>query len=143
VLGNTILQKILYILIFALFWALIAPLTQLAFAEAPTIVDETNLPEVPEYKQYALKRVVKEWSLDEWEAFNKLVQKESSWDNLADNPSSTAFGTMQFLDSTWGSVGCVKTVDQNKQIDCGIKYLKARYNKPSNALQFHNLNGWY
>jgi len=114
-----------------------------AQAEAPAPIDEILLPVVPEYKQYALRRVVEEWSLDEWEAFNTLVIKESSWDNMADNPVSTAFGTMQFLDSTWKTVGCVKTVDQDKQIDCGIKYIKARYGYPQKALNFHLQNNHY
>ena len=126
-----------------MFWLLIAPLTQLAFAEAPTIVEKSSLPEVPQYKQYALKRVVEEWSLDEWEAFNTLVQKESSWNNTAQNQNSTAFGTFQFLNSTWGLVGCVKTTDQNKQVDCGIKYIKAVYGYPQKALNFHRQNNWY
>ena len=114
-----------------------------AQAEAPAPIDEMELPQVPEYKEYALRRVVEEWSLDEWESFNKLVQKESSWNNEAQNPVSTAFGTMQFLDSTWKTVGCVKTIDQNKQIDCGIKYIKARYGSPQKALQFHLRNNYY
>jgi membrane-bound lytic murein transglycosylase MltF len=114
-----------------------------AQAEAPAPIDEMELPQVPEYKEYALRRVVEEWSLDEWESFNKLVQKESSWNNEAQNPVSTAFGTMQFLDSTWKTVGCVKTIDQNKQIDCGIKYIKARYGSPQKALQFHLQNNHY
>jgi membrane-bound lytic murein transglycosylase MltF len=114
-----------------------------AQAEAPAPIDEMELPQVPEYKEYALRRVVEEWSLDEWESFNKLVQKESSWNNEAQNPVSTAFGTMQFLDSTWKTVGCVKTIDQNKQIDCGIKYIKKVYKTPSNAILHHDRLNWY
>ena len=116
---------------------------EIARAEAPAPIEEISLPSVPEYKQYALERVVEEWSLEEWEAFNKIVNKESSWDNTAQNPTSTAFGTFQFLNSTWQSVGCVKTVDQNKQIDCGIKYIKQRYGTPTKALKFHSLNNYY
>jgi membrane-bound lytic murein transglycosylase MltF len=115
----------------------------IASAEAPNITEEITLPDVPDYKQYALMRVVEEWSLDEWEAFNKIVQKESSWNNTAQNPNSTAYGTMQFLDSTWETVGCEKTIDQNKQIDCGIKYIKQRYGSPQKAYKFHLLHNWY
>jgi membrane-bound lytic murein transglycosylase MltF len=115
----------------------------IANAEAPAPIDEISLPDVPEYKQYALEQVVEEWSLDEWESFNKIVIKESSWNNNAQNPSSTAFGTMQFLNSTWGLVGCTKTVDQNKQIDCGIKYIKKVYGSPQKAWKFHLQNNWY
>lgn len=139
-----IIRLILKILFISLVVSFLATLTlESARAEAPSPIDEISLPDVPEYKQYALKRVVEEWSLDEWEAFNTLVQKESSWNNTAQNPNSTAFGTMQFLNSTWATVGCAKTIDQNKQIDCGIKYIKQRYGSPQKTLNFHLQNNHY
>jgi membrane-bound lytic murein transglycosylase MltF len=127
-----------------LFWLLVAPLTQLAQAEAPEIEKETiELPQVPYFKEYALNQVVSFWSIEEWEAFNQIIQNESGWDNTAQNPNSTAFGYGQFLNDTWETVGCVKTTDPNTQIDCTIKYIKARYGTPQKALQFWNVNRWY
>lgn len=153
--GNTIIPFIKYILIL-LTYLLLASLTlNIASAEAPVVDNGTHIDSVlqatisipktvvPTYKQYALTRVIEEWSLDEWESFNTIVQKESSWNNLAQNPHSTAFGTFQFLNSTWKSVGCVKTIDQNTQVDCGIKYIKQRYGTPSKALQHHKIHNWY
>lgn len=140
--GNTILRKIIFILILALFWLIVAPLTQLAQAEAPEI-EMPELPEVPYFKEYALRKVVDVWSIEEWEAFNTIIKNESGWDNTAQNPTSTAFGYGQFLNSTWKSVGCVKTLDPNIQIDCVIKYIKQRYKTPQKALRFWNQNKWY
>jgi hypothetical protein len=145
VLGNTILRKIIFILILALFWLIVAPLTQLAQAEAPVIEipEEEPLPEVKYFKEYALQQVVSVWGIDEWEAFDSIINKESGWNNTAQNPTSTAFGYAQFLNSTWASVGCVKTTNPNTQIDCAIKYIKQRYGTPTKALQFHKINNWY
>lgn len=83
------------------------------------------------------------WTGPQWTALDKLVFKESSWDHLAKNPTSTAFGLFQFLDSTWKSVGATRTSDPGKQIEAGLKYIAQRYVNPSAALAFHNKNNWY
>lgn len=76
-------------------------------------------------------------------ALLKLVEKESSFNHLAQNPTSTAFGWFQFLDSTWQAYGCEKTTDPEKQIECGFRYIEKRYGMPSEALAFHQLHNWY
>lgn len=89
-----------------MFWLIVAPLTQLAQAEAPEIeIPEVTLPEVPYFKEYAREQVMAVWSIDEWESFDKIIQNESGWDNTAQNPTSTAYGYGQFLNSTWETVG--------------------------------------
>lgn len=113
-----------------------------ARAEAPSVLEEP-LPEVPYFKEYALKQVISNWDKEQWEYFDKLIQKESSWDNEAQNPVSTAFGYGQFLNSTWELVGCQKTTNPNIQIDCTIKYVKKVYGSPQKALQFHLRNNYY
>lgn len=83
------------------------------------------------------------WTGDEWNAFNKLVMMESGWNNTAQNPTSTAYGIGQFLDSTWGGYGAHKTSDPRQQIEAMIRYIQARYGDPLNALKHENSSHWY
>lgn len=84
------------------------------------------------------------WSVGaEWTALNNVVMAESGWDNTAQNPTSTAYGIPQFLDTTWSSVGYSKTSDPVTQIAAMLKYIKQRYGDPVAAWQFHLANGWY
>lgn len=82
------------------------------------------------------------WTGGQWDALSKLVQKESSWNPNAKNPSSSAFGLFQFLDGTWGPYGD-KTSDPRLQAQYGMQYIKERYGSPENALAFHNEHNWY
>lgn len=116
---------------------LIAYLLSAQKAESAEIV------ELPNIKVYAFEKILYRWGDKQWTYFSALVDKESKWDNLADNPNSTAFGIGQFLDSTWKSVGCEKTYDQYAQVDCMLDYIELRYNSPKNALTYHNKMGWY
>lgn len=79
----------------------------------------------------------------EWTALNNIVMAESGWDNQAQNPTSTAYGIFQFLDTTWASVGYTKSSDPVVQIAAGLAYIKQRYSDPVKAWQFHLANGWY
>lgn len=79
----------------------------------------------------------------QWNALSLLLGKESSWNPNAQNPTSTAYGLFQFLDSTWGTVGATKTSDPRAQTVAGLKYIQQRYGSPSAALAFHRANNWY
>lgn len=87
------------------------------------------------------------WTGAEWEALKTLWNNESGWNNHAQNPTSTAYGIPQFLDSTWATVGYQKTSDPATQIAAGIKYIKSRpdYGTPSRALALWNSRSphWY
>jgi len=74
---------------------------------------------------------------------HELVMKESGFNPYAQNPKSTAYGLLQFLDDTWENYGCKKTNDFVIQTECGMKYIKLRYGTPTDALIFWNLNHWY
>jgi hypothetical protein len=82
------------------------------------------------------------WTGAQWDAYDKLVMKESGWRNTAQNPKSTAYGIGQFLNSTWKGYG-PKTSDPRTQIDYMLKYIANRYGDPTRALQFHLKNNWY
>jgi hypothetical protein len=58
---------------------------------------------------------------------------ESGFRNTAQNPTSSAYGLFQFLDSTWGSVGATKTSDPWQQTIAGLKYIARSYGSPANA----------
>lgn len=99
-------------------------------------------PQKPSVKEYARKMIDTTFP-GEWRYFDQLIQRESNWNPVAQNATSTAFGLGQFLNSTWKTVGCVKTKDPYIQIDCAVKYVKARYGTPQKAVKFHNRNGFY
>ncbi|HZH22414.1 MAG TPA: lytic transglycosylase domain-containing protein, partial [Geodermatophilus sp.] len=59
------------------------------------------------------------------------------------NPTSTAYGIPQFLDSTWKSTGIAKTSDGYRQIDAGLIYIENRYGSPCGAWAHSQSTGWY
>ncbi len=80
----------------------------------------------------------KDWELADW-----LITRESGWRPTAQNPNSTAYGLKQFLDGTWKGVGCVKSSDPVYQLNCGQKYVMARYGSWGGAKAFWQANRWY
>jgi hypothetical protein len=82
-------------------------------------------------------------SPSELAAWYTLGMKESGWRNTAQNPTSTAYGIGQFLNSTWKGVGMAKTSDPALQVEAMARYIKNRYGSPSRALAFHISHNWY
>jgi phage-related protein len=72
------------------------------------------------------------WGAGQMAPLISLWNGESGWNNLAANPTSSAFGIAQFLDSTWGSYG-PKTTNYKKQVEYGEDYIAGSYGTPSNA----------
>jgi hypothetical protein len=77
-----------------------------------------------------------------------LWNRESNWDNQAQNPDSGAYGIPQALPYTkmpkiaWPpSAG--GNADAAAQIDWGLRYIAERYGVPQFALAFHKQNNWY
>lgn len=83
------------------------------------------------------------WGANELSAWYTLGMKESGWRNNAQNPTSTAYGIGQFLNSTWAGVGIAKTSDAATQVEAMARYIKNRYGSPSKALAFHLSHNWY
>lgn len=69
----------------------------------------------------------------EWSSLRALIMGESGFNSNAQNPTSSAYGIFQFLDSTWGSVGASKTSDPWAQTIAGLKYIAGSYGDPINA----------
>lgn len=95
---------------------------------------------VDAYKGYAASKLGNEM---QFSCLDEMWNHESSWNPNAQNPTSTAYGIPQFLDSTWASVGGVKTSDPYKQIDYGLVYINQSYGDPCSAWAFWQANNYY
>jgi murein DD-endopeptidase MepM/ murein hydrolase activator NlpD len=80
---------------------------------------------------------------DQWAALRQIVMHESGFRNTAQNPTSTAYGMFQFLDSTWANYGGHKTSDPWLQTKYGLRYIKERYHDPNGAWRFWQEHNWY
>ena len=92
------------------------------------------------FKDYAMSKV---GSAEQFSCLEKLWGKESGWNPNAQNPTSTAYGIPQFLNSTWASTGIAKTSDGYRQIDAGLIYIENRYGSPCGAWSHSQAKGWY
>ena len=105
-----------------------------AEAEAPSIKIEQVALSNP--KAYAESLVMGyDWNPTDMVCLAKLWGKESAWNYLADNPTSSAFGIAQLLGET--------SKDPARQIRQGLKYIKHRFSTPCRALAFHTAHGYY
>jgi Transglycosylase SLT domain len=93
------------------------------------------------FQDYALGKLG--GNAGQFSCLESLWGKESGWNPNAQNPSSTAYGIPQFLDSTWASTGIAKTSDGYRQIDAGLIYIDSRYGSPCGAWDHSQANGWY
>jgi hypothetical protein len=91
------------------------------------------------YQSYALAKV----GSQQFSCLESLWGRESGWNPNAQNPSSSAYGIPQFLDSTWASTGIAKTSNGYRQIDAGLSYLDSRYGSPCGGWAHSQSTGWY
>lgn len=69
----------------------------------------------------------------QWGSLYQLIMGESGFNNLAQNPTSSAYGMFQFLNGTWKTVGGSKTADPYLQTKYGLDYIARSYGGPNNA----------
>ena len=93
------------------------------------------------YQEYALSKLGGDAS--QFSCLESLWGKESGWNPNAQNPTSSAYGIAQFLDSTWAGTGIAKTSDGYRQIDAGLIYINNRYGSPCGAWSHSQANNWY
>ena len=91
------------------------------------------------FQDYARNKV----GAGQFGCLENLWGKESGWNPNAQNPSSTAYGIPQLLDSTWGGTGIAKTSDGYRQIDAGLVYIQNAYGSPCAAWGHSQSTGWY
>ncbi|UOY02210.1 transglycosylase SLT domain-containing protein [Blastococcus sp. PRF04-17] len=103
----------------------------------------TSAPVAPSgsYQDYAMQKLGGSGS--EFSCLENLWGKESGWNPNAQNPTSTAYGIPQFLDSTWAGTGIAKTSDGYRQIDAGLIYIEQRYGSPCAAWGHSQAHNWY
>ena len=83
------------------------------------------------------------WTGGQWTGgLLPLWTQESGFNAKAQNPTSTAYGIAQFLDSTWGPFGS-KTSDPGLQIKYGLEYIKGKYGSPVAAEAHERAYNWY
>lgn len=89
------------------------------------------------------------WSVGQnWSDLVSLWNRESSWNNKAQNPSSGAYGIPQALPydkmpkSAWPPANG-GSANATAQISWGLAYIKSRYGNPVNAWAHEVANGWY
>jgi hypothetical protein len=92
-----------------------------------------------DFRAYAEQKV----GASQFSCLDRLWTKESHWNNKADNPSSTAYGIAQLLDSTWSHTGVKKTSDGYHQVDAGLVYIDKVYGSPCGAWAHSQKTGWY
>jgi hypothetical protein len=92
------------------------------------------------FQDYAMSKL---GSGSQFSCLENLWGKESGWNPNAQNPSSTAYGIPQFLNSTWAGTGIAKTSDGYRQIDAGLIYIDKAYGSPCNAWAHSQSTGWY
>ncbi|WP_062641170.1 transglycosylase SLT domain-containing protein [Streptomyces maremycinicus] len=81
---------------------------------------------------------------DQFQCFSDIVERESSWNYQADNPTSDAYGLMQALPgSKMSSAGADWQTNPATQIKWGLNYMNDRYDSPCGAWQFWQANNWY
>lgn len=83
---------------------------------------------------------------DQWRSLDTLEMHEAGYNQNAQNPTSTAYGIGQFLDSTWAGFG-PKTSNARLQEIYMLEYIKQRYKNPVNAWDQYYAHpggvGWY
>jgi|tagenome__1003787_1003787.scaffolds.fasta_scaffold20973155_3 hypothetical protein len=110
-----------------------------AAAEAAAAAAERASAGPDEFRAYAKDKV----GATQFSCLDKLWTRESHWRNTAQNPSSTAYGIAQLLDSTWAYTGVAKTSDGFGQVDAGLAYIDAAYGSPCSAWSHETNAGWY
>jgi soluble lytic murein transglycosylase-like protein len=119
-----------------------APATQTAHTPAAkgTVGGDLGLNNAsgPDQLRNYVRQVAKQYGWDDSQvnAWYGLIDRESGWNPNAQNPTSTAYGIGQFLNSTWAGTGYQKTGDPQKQIEAMAKYIQNRYSDPASALNF-------
>jgi hypothetical protein len=88
------------------------------------------------YTKAYIKENHPSWGRGEWSALSKLWGKESAWDHTADNPTSSAYGVAQVLNTEPGTPA-------PRQVERGLSYIVHRYDLPSVAWAHWRKHGWY
>ena len=94
--------------------------------------------------QVNAKAVAKELLTKEpYSCLTKLIGKESAWVPSAKNPTSSASGIGQMLDSTYEGLGMKKQKAGVSQLVATLAYISRRHVHPCGAWKHFQDKGWY
>ena len=100
--------------------------------------------ERPPLMQVSAKEVAKELlDKNQYLCLTKLIGKESAWNPKAQNPTSTASGIGQMLESTVSSLGMKKSDSAVAQLVATLSYISRRHSTPCGAWKHFQKKGWY
>jgi hypothetical protein len=108
-------------------------------AAAQQAAEDSGAGSPDDFRAYAKEKV----GATQFSCLDKLWNRESHWRPTAQNPSSTAYGIAQLLDSTWAYTGVRKTSNGYRQVDAGLAYVDAAYGSPCAAWAHETDAGWY
>ncbi|WP_198671414.1 aggregation-promoting factor C-terminal-like domain-containing protein [Desertihabitans aurantiacus] len=84
------------------------------------------------------------WDGEQWGCIDALITQESSWDPLAVNPGSGAYGLVQALPAEkLATAGDDWRTNPATQLRWGFDYIEQRYSTPCRAWSFHRAHNWY
>ncbi|MGX2997450.1 aggregation-promoting factor C-terminal-like domain-containing protein [Streptomyces sp. JNUCC 64] len=123
--------------------AVAAATTGMVLAAAPA---QAAAPTAAQAKVTSAKAIAKKLLPNDaqYNAFEKIVTRESNWNVTAQNSSSGAYGLVQALPgSKMSTHGSDWRTNAETQIKWGIDYMEDRYGSPVDAWSFWKSNGWY
>ena len=100
----------------------------------------------PPLMQVDAKAVARELLTDkQFQCLTRLIGKESAWNSQAKNPSSTAIGIGQLLESTYGNLGMKHSTAPVPQMVATLAYIGRKYGSagPCGAWRHWQRNQWY
>jgi hypothetical protein len=100
----------------------------------------------PPLMQVDAKAVARELLTDkQFKCFTRLIGKESAWNSKAKNPSSTAIGIGQLLESTYQNLGMKHSKAEVPQLVATLAYIGRKYGSagPCGAWRHWQKKNWY
>ena len=98
----------------------------------------------PILNQVSAKEIAKELlKKRQYKCLGKLLGKEAAWNPKAQNPTSTASGIGQLLNSTYSSLGMRKSDAGVSQLVATLSYISRRHSHPCGAWKHFQKNRWY
>ena len=131
-------------------WQRVVIVSLLAIFLQASITTDQAVPELVIYKERPpllsvnAKEVAKDLlNKEQFLCLTKLIGKESAWRSDAQNPTSTASGIGQMLDSTVSSLGMKKSDSAVSQLVATLSYISRRHSTPCGAWKHFQKNRWY
>lgn len=107
--------------------------------------DPSSFPQQSSYTVEQVKAIARQIvPADQFQCFSNIVNHESTWNYLAVNSGSGAYGLVQALPgSKMSSVGSDWRTNPATQIKWGLNYMNSTYHSPCGAWTFWQANTWY